>query len=270
MVASVSSSNSAVSNWADSIYAKLDTKNQGYIEKTDLQDALSKAGATSNGSGGQSVNVDDTFSALDGDSDGKVTKSELTEAMSKLSDHLNAQFDASRVGRGGPPPDGPPPAGQPGDGQDDGASASATGATGATGAMGGMGGAHGPHGGRRAGGDGDGDGGGGSTDATSGTSGTSGTDSTSADYIAAADTDGDGTVSDAEQAAYEKKVASGQGDSGNSSSSGAAQQATHQKDPMRELAHALHLLKAYAENSGSDASTGDAGTSSTTSVSVEA
>jgi Ca2+-binding EF-hand superfamily protein len=223
MVASVSSSNSAVSNWADSIYAKLDTKNQGYIEKTDLQDALSKAGATSNGngSGGQSVNVDDTFSALDGDSDGKVTKSELTEAMSKLSDHLNAQFDASRVGRGG--------------------------------------------------GDGDGDGGGGSsTDATSGTSGASGTDSTSADYIAAADTDGDGTVSDAEQAAYEKKVASGQADSGNSSSSGAAQQATHQKDPMRELAHALHLLKAYAENSGSDASTGDAGTSSTTSVSVEA
>jgi Ca2+-binding EF-hand superfamily protein len=218
MVASVSSSSSAVSNWADSIYAKLDTKNQGYIEKTDLQDALSKAGATSNGSGGQSVNVDDTFSALDGDSDGKVTKSELTEAMSKLSDQLNAQFDASRVGRGG----------------------------------------------------GDGDGGGGSTDATSGTSGASGTDSTSADYIAAADTDGDGTVSDAEQAAYEKKVASGQADSGNSSSSGAAQQATHQKDPMRELAHALHLLKAYAENSGSDAPTGDAGTSSTTSVSVEA
>jgi Ca2+-binding EF-hand superfamily protein len=215
MVASVSSSTSAVSNWADSIYAKLDTKNQGYIEKTDLQDALSKAGATSNGngSGGQSVNVDDTFSALDGDSDGKVTKSELTEAMSKLSDHLNAQFDASRVGGGG---------------------------------------------------------GGGSKDATSGTSGASGTDSTSADYIAAADTDGDGTVSDAEQAAYEKKVASGQADSGNSSSSGAAQQATHQKDPMRELAHALHLLKAYAENSGSDAPTGDAGTSSTTSVSVEA
>jgi hypothetical protein len=56
------------------------------------------------------VNVDDTFSALDGDSDGKVTKSELTEAMTKLSDQLNAQFDASRVGRGGPPPDGPPPA----------------------------------------------------------------------------------------------------------------------------------------------------------------
>jgi hypothetical protein len=217
MVASVSNSSSSISNWADSIYSKLDTKNQGYIEKTDLQDALSKVSGA--GASGQSVNVDDTFSALDGDSDGKVTKSELTEAMTKLGDQLNAQFDASRVGRGGPPPDG-------------------------------------PHGGGRAGGDGDGDGGG--TDAASGTS------STSADYIAAADTDGDGTVSDAEQAAYEKKAAS-------------TQQATHQKDPMRELAHALHLLKAYAENSGgsdastSDASTSDAGASSSiTSVSVEA
>jgi hypothetical protein len=149
MVASVSSS-SAVSNWADTIYSRLDTKNQGYIEKTDLQDALSKAGAA--GSGGQPVNVDDTFSALDGDSDGKVTKSELTEAVSKLSDQLNAQFDASRVGSGGPPPEG----------QDSGDPAGVNG-----------------------------------INATSGTSGSS----SSPDYIAAANTDGDGTVSDAEQAA---------------------------------------------------------------------
>jgi hypothetical protein len=122
------------------------------------------------------------------------------------------------------------------------------------GGMGGAGGPRGPHGGGRAGGDGDG----GDSSTADSTSGASGTDSTSTDYIAAADTDGDGAVSDAEQAAYEKKVASSQDGSAT------------QKDPMRELAHALHLLKAYAENSGSDASTADAGTSSTTSVSVEA
>ncbi|MGB9107814.1 MAG: hypothetical protein WCC39_03910, partial [Telluria sp.] len=99
MVTSVSSnSSSAVSNWADAIYSKLDTKNQGYIDKAGLQEALSKASASGSGGSGQSVNVNDTFSALDGDSDGKVTKSELTEAVSKLSDQLNAQFDASRVG----------------------------------------------------------------------------------------------------------------------------------------------------------------------------
>ncbi|WP_052233206.1 EF-hand domain-containing protein [Massilia sp. WF1] len=214
MVASISSS--TVSNWADSVFSKLDTKNQGYIEKSDLQAALSKAGAAGNGKG--AVNVDDTFSALDGDSDGKVTKSELTDAMSKLSDQLNAQFDASRVahgGRGGPPPEGPPPAGQ------DGGNAGSAGSAGST-------------------------------------------SSTSTDYIAAADTDGDGTVSDAEQAAYDKKLASGQADGSSSSSSDSASGGTgqaHRKDPARELAHALNLLKAYAENGGGD---------STSSVSVEA
>jgi hypothetical protein len=263
MVASVSSSNSSsISNWADSIYSKLDTKNQGYIEKTDLQDALSKVSGNG-GDSGQSVNVDDTFSALDGDSDGKVTKSELTEAMTKLSDQLNAQFDASRIGRGGPPAAG----------QDSGAASGSTDASATIGAngmagMGGAGGPHGPHGGGRAGDDGDGD----STDATSGTSSTS---STSTDYVAAADTDKDGTVSDAEQAAYDKKVASGQADGSSSSSSSdstsGTQKAVHQKDPMRELAHALHLLKAYAENSGgSDATTASTSdTSSSSSVSVE-
>ena len=54
-------------------------------------------------------------------------------------------------------------------------------------------------------------GGGGGAKAAESTSGTDGgTRSTSTDYVAAADTDGDGTVSDAEQAAYDKKLASGQ------------------------------------------------------------
>jgi hypothetical protein len=221
MVASISSSSSGngVSKWADSVFSKLDTKNQGYIEKSDLQDALSKIGDKS----GQQVDVDDTFSALDGDSDGKVTKSELTEAMTKLSDQLHAQFDAARVGGAGGP--------------------------------GGAGGAHG----------------GGEDSSTDGTS------STSSDYIAAADTDGDGTVSDAEQAAYEKKLASEQADSGSSSSSdsssgdaaGGSAKAGHEKDPMRDLAHALNLLKAYADTSGgSDASAVSA--AGTSRVSVEA
>ena len=214
MVASISSNSSSVSNWADAIFSKLDTKNQGYIEKTDLQDALSKVGGKDK-AGGQSVNVDDTFSALDGDNDGKITKSELTDAMTRLSDQLNAQFDASRVGRGGggagQAPAGPPPGGQGG-----------------------------------------------------GTSGTSATDSSSSssssDYIAAADTDGNGSVSEAEKAAYEKKLANAQADDGGSGASDGTRHARHQKDPVRELAHAMHLLKAYAENSGSsNGSTASAG-----------
>ena len=199
MVASISSNNSSVSNWADAIFSKLDTRNQGYIDKTDLQDALSKVGGKGK-DGGQPVNVDDTFSALDGDNDGKITKSELTDAMTRLSDQLNAQFDASRAGRGGgQPPAGPPPGGQGG-----------------------------------------------------GTSGASSTDNSSAssDYIAAADTDGNGSVSEAEKAAYEKKLANAQADGDGSAASDGTRHARHQKDPVRELAHAMHLLKAYAENSG--------------------
>jgi hypothetical protein len=108
MVASISG---GLSTWADSVFSKLDTKNQGYIEKTDLQSALS---ATDDGGGMRPGDIDDAFSALDGDGDGKVTKSELTDAMTKLSDQLNAQFDASRVNGGGMRPDGPPPGPPPG------------------------------------------------------------------------------------------------------------------------------------------------------------
>jgi hypothetical protein len=87
MVASISSSTSSVSKWADSVFSNLDTKNQGYIEKIDLQSALSAA-----------------------DDSGNTQSSELTDAMTKLSDQLDAQFDASRMsGGGGMRPDGPPP-----------------------------------------------------------------------------------------------------------------------------------------------------------------
>lgn len=259
MVASVSSSTSGVSNWTDSVFSKLDAKKQGYIDKSDLASALSATGQ-SDGSGDSST-VDDMFGAIDGDSDGKVTKSELSEAVSKLSDQLNAQFDASRV-QGGMPP-GPPPGGAPSDetatAPDDG-SVGAAGAAGAAGGMapaGAMQGAGGPRGG--------GAGGAGASESTGSTDATS----TSTDYVAAADTDGDGTVSDAEQAAYDKKVASGEIDKNGKGTERATDSGSgpaREKDPARELAHALQMLKAYADNSG-DA---DASAASTAGVSVDA
>ena len=191
MVASISGS---LSKWTDSVFSKLDTKNQGYIEKSDLQSALSgvAGGAT------QSNDIDDAFGALDGDGDGKVTKSELTDAMTKLSDQLNAQFDASRMhGGGGMRPDGPPPGPPPGD-------AGGAGSTGST--------------------------------------------------TEPADSNGDGTVSAQEQAAYDTKQADEPGN-------GEAARASHERDPMREFAHALQLLKAYSD---------DSDTASTSSVSVAA
>jgi hypothetical protein len=193
MVASISG---GLSKWADSVFSKLDTKNQGYIEKSDLQSALS---ATDDGGGMPSGDIDDAFGALDGDGDGKVTKSELTDAMTKLSDQLNAQFDASRVNGGGMRPDGPPPGPPPG------------GASGAD-----------------------------SADATSSTGSTT----------EPADSNGDGTVSAQEQAAYETKQASESGGT------------RPERDPMREFAHALQLLKAYSDDNDT--------ASASSSVSVEA
>jgi len=215
MVASVGSS-SGVSNRSDSVVSRLDTRNQGTIDKSDLAGALS-ATADSQGSGGSGAV----------DSDGKVAKSELSEAMTKVSDQLNAQFDASRV-QGGMAPQGA--GGPPGGG----------GGGGGTGAGGGVGGAGGVE---------------------------SSTSTTSTDYVAAADTDGDGTISDAEQAAYDKKLASGEIDKdGNSTASAPGSgdtDQTGQKDATRELAHALHMLKAYGDD-------GDASAASTGSVNVDA
>jgi hypothetical protein len=213
MVASVSSSTGSAAKWSDAVFSKLDTRNQGYIEKTDLASALS---ATGESSSDDSAALDDMFSAIDGDSDGKVTKSELSDAMTKLSDQLNAQFDASRM-QGGMPP-GPPP------GEASSSSSSEAGGMGAAGST------------------------------------------ASTDYVAAADTDGNGTVSDAEQAVYDKKLASGEIDKNgkeierHESSAGGA----GEKDPLRELAKAMQQLKAYADGDGSAAATGNVG------VSVEA
>ena len=250
MVASISGSNSGISKWADAVFSKLDTKNQGYIEKSDLASALSATGETESS---DTSALDDMFSAVDGDSDGKLSKSELTEAMTRVSDQLNAQFDASRV-QGGMPP-GPPPSGSSSEaGATDDTSVDAAGGTAAA--------AGGPPPGATQGAGGP-RGGGGPAASTS-------TDSTeSADYVAAADTDGNGTVSDAEQAVYDKKLASGEIDkNGNSTEKAAAagdSGKAREKDPVRELAQALHMLKAYAENGG-----GDASSASTAGVSVEA
>jgi Ca2+-binding EF-hand superfamily protein len=264
MVASISSNTGSVSNWADSVFSKLDTKNQGYIEKSDLQSALS---ATGDSGSTQSGDIDDAFNALDGDGDGKVTKSELTDAMTKLSDQLNAQFDASRMnGGGGVRHDGSPPGPPPGQDSQDGSSvdaASGTSGTQGTQGAGGPHGAHGHHGGGGAMG---------STDSAASTSSTT----------EAADTNGDGTVSAEELAAYETKQASAttaSSDSGSSSStssdgtgtssSSSTQKAHHELDPMREFAHALQLLKAYADN-GSASTSSTTSATSTGSISVEA
>ena len=104
------------SKMASELFSKLDTKGQGYLEKSDLESALSSVGSSSS-SGSSSATADQVFSALDSNGDGKVTQDEMSSSLQKLSEQLNSQFDQSRMNGamgGGQGPDGD------GDGDQDG------------------------------------------------------------------------------------------------------------------------------------------------------
>ena len=107
MISGISSS----SQLSSKLFSALDTKSQGYLEKSDFVSAFSKLSSTSSSTSSSSASVDDVFSALDSNSDGKVTKDEFASTLAKLQE----QLDSSRMhggggpqGAGGPPP--PPPA----------------------------------------------------------------------------------------------------------------------------------------------------------------
>lgn len=126
MVSSIGSSSVASlmqrpdpSQMASKLFSKLDSKNQGYIEKSDLQSAFDQV--SSSGNSGSTASVDEIFKQLDGDGDGKVTREEMSDSLTKLSDQMESQFNSMRTsgrggmhGMGGMPP--PPPQGSDGAG----------------------------------------------------------------------------------------------------------------------------------------------------------
>jgi len=79
------------SKMVDNLFSKLDTKGQGYIEKSDLQGAFDQASS-------KTPSVEDIFKALDGDGDGKVTKQEMSDSVQKLADQLVGQLQNMRMG----------------------------------------------------------------------------------------------------------------------------------------------------------------------------
>lgn len=87
-------SSNMASSWATKLFSQLDTKNQGYIEQSDLETAFSKISE-------DSTDVEDIFSQMDSDSDGKVTKDELTTALQQVADELDSQYNNMRM-QGGP------------------------------------------------------------------------------------------------------------------------------------------------------------------------
>jgi hypothetical protein len=239
MVASISSS--TVSNWSDSLFSKLDTKKQGYIDQSDLTAALGTDEA------GSTTNKDDAaamLKAMDGDSDGKITKSELSTAISKVADELNAQFDSSRVDKSQLTPPGAAgvantdeASSTENDQDKDDAAVSATGS--ATGSSSTASAAK-------------------AAPAAGGTVAASSTESTNK-YVQAADTDTSGDVSDDEAAAYKKLMAK-------QAEAKAGSKPAEAADSDKDLARALDMLKQYVDNSGAAGSA----TSSTSTVDTSA
>jgi Ca2+-binding EF-hand superfamily protein len=100
---------------AQQLFASLDTENQGYIEKADLQSALQEA---SSASGASDLTIDESdldelVSALDSDGDGKITEEEFTDSLAQLDEEVSNLFSQMRMNdaQNGmmPPPPPPPP-----------------------------------------------------------------------------------------------------------------------------------------------------------------
>ena len=97
------SSSSAV----ETLFSQLDTTGKGYLEKSDLSTAFSQISSSSTSSS-NSASVDDVFAKLDSDSDGKVTEDELSSGLDALASELDAQFNQMRMSGAMPPPPPPP------------------------------------------------------------------------------------------------------------------------------------------------------------------
>lgn len=102
------------SEMAGELFAKLDTKGQGYIQQSDLESAMSSLSSSTG-----NASASEIFNTLDGNSDGKLTQSELTASLQQLEQELNSQFDSMRMGgqgeKSGMPPPPPPSGGEPPD-----------------------------------------------------------------------------------------------------------------------------------------------------------
>lgn len=111
------------SKMAEDLFSKLDTKGQGYIEKSDLEAALGKV--SQSGRSSSSGAADEMFAKLDGDGDGKVTKEEMSATIQKIASELDGPAPRARMqgGQGGMPPP-PPSGGAQGAGSTDSASSS--------------------------------------------------------------------------------------------------------------------------------------------------
>lgn len=93
---------------ANDIFTRLDTDNRGYIEQSDLTEALSKLDSTGNNNA--DISTEEMFAKMDGDGDGKVTQQEMAATFEQIASELDGPFPRRRLQEQMPPP--PPPEGE--------------------------------------------------------------------------------------------------------------------------------------------------------------
>jgi len=109
----MSTISSLTSNMAATLFARMDSENQGYIDKSQFEDSFSNTstGKTS-GNTPQTIDFSQIFATLDTDSDGKVTESEFSAGLQNIADQVDEQLGQLRMdqamGQMPPPPPGPP------------------------------------------------------------------------------------------------------------------------------------------------------------------
>jgi Ca2+-binding EF-hand superfamily protein len=102
---------------AQSLFDRLDSSGQGYIEKTDIVSAIEQASSSSETSLSSSdeSDIEEFFTQLDSDGDGKVTEEEFTNSLANIESQISNLFSQMRMeeAMGGmmPPPPPPPPEG---------------------------------------------------------------------------------------------------------------------------------------------------------------
>lgn len=90
------------SQLASNLFTKIDSNSQGYIDKSELQQAFSDISGTSD-----SASSDELFSTLDSNGDGQITESEFSSGLDTLTQALFGQLQQAQFGMGAmpPPPD---------------------------------------------------------------------------------------------------------------------------------------------------------------------
>jgi Ca2+-binding EF-hand superfamily protein len=92
--ASANKQKTQTSSVVDKLFEKLDTNQQGFLDKSELQAALS---TNVSGNSGQSASADEMFSAMDADGDGKITKQELGNTLESLMGKMDNLAASMRV-----------------------------------------------------------------------------------------------------------------------------------------------------------------------------